>query len=158
MSQERRFGELLSQVAREVTLRQTSDVCCGDLTFEQFQTLQAIGASKQASIGSLSTQLRVDLSTMSRNVTVLQRTNYLSRARSAEDGRVVHVRLTARGRRALESLRCGEREILGDVYARLPAHERPRMVKALEVLQSCLEYPTETEVCCPPPAARKNAS
>jgi len=39
-----RFAELLARVAREVTLRQASDVCCGDLTLEQFQTLRAARA------------------------------------------------------------------------------------------------------------------
>src|SRR3954469_21206028 len=144
MSQQRRFAELLSQVARDITLRQASDVCCGDLTLEQFQTLRAIvgstpgaasasaPASDQRSMGSLSTQLRVDLSTMSRNVTVLERNGYLSRARSADDARVVHVRLTPKGKRALETLRCGERDVLGDVYRELPAARRPAIVEALE--------------------------
>src|SRR5439155_25234515 len=118
MAQENRFAELLSAVAREVTLRQASDVCCGDLTLEQFQTLRALSASDQLSIGALSTQLRVDMSTMSRNVTVLERNGYLLRTRSAEDARVVHVRLTAKGKRALESLRCDERDVLKDVYQR----------------------------------------
>src|SRR3954469_10712483 len=150
MSQQRRFAELLSQVARDITLRQASDVCCGDLTLEQFQTLRAIvgstpgaasasaPASDQRSIGSLSTLLRVDLSTMSRNVTVLERNGYLLRSRGADDGRIVHVGITPRGKRALESLRCDERDVLADVYGRLPAGERSRVIRALEVLQTCL--------------------
>src|SRR6476469_4323845 len=104
MTEADRFAELLSRVAREVTLRQASDVCCGDLTLEQFQTLRALGASAQLSMGALSSRLRVDLSTMSRNVTVLERNGYLARARDAEDARIVHVRLTARGKRALDTL------------------------------------------------------
>src|SRR4051794_25679688 len=111
MAQENRFAELLSAVAREITLRQATDVCCGDLTLEQFQTLRALSQADPLSIGALSTQLRVDLSTMSRNVTLLERNGYLLRARSAEDARVVHVRLTAKGKRALESLRCDERDV-----------------------------------------------
>ena len=158
MAQDDRFASLLAEVAREVTLRQASDVCCGELTLEQFQTLQAISASGQRSISSLSTQLRVDLSTMSRNVTVLERNGYLLRARSAEDGRVVHVKLTAKGKRALDTLQCEERDVLRDVYQRVPAAERPRVLKALEVLQSCLgEGDAAGTACCPPPAARKGA-
>ena len=159
MAQENRFAELLSRVAREVTMRQASDVCCGELTLEQFQTLRAISGSAQLSIGSLSTQLRVDLSTMSRNVTVLERDGYLLRARSAEDARVVHVRLTTKGRRALETLRCDERDVLTSVYERLPAAERTGVLKALEVLQSCLGEPGTTgAACCPPASARRGSS
>jgi DNA-binding MarR family transcriptional regulator len=159
MGQENRFAELLSQVAREVTMRQASDVCCGDLTLEQFQTLRAISVSEQLSIGSLSTQLRVDLSTMSRNVTVLERNGYLLRVRSAEDARVVHVRLTTKGKRALETLRCDERDVLTSVYQSLSAAERPGVLKALEILQSCLGDAGITgAACCPPTAARKGSS
>ena len=159
MAQETRFAELLSHVARAVTLRQASDVCCGQLTLEQFQTLRAISVSVRLSIGSLSTQLRVDLSTMSRNVTVLERNGYLLRARSVQDGRVVHVRLTTRGKRALETLRCDERDVLADVYQSLPPVERPRVLKALEVLHGCLAESEATRAaCCPPASARTGAS
>jgi DNA-binding MarR family transcriptional regulator len=159
MAHENRFAEVLSAVAREVTLRQASDVCCGDLTLEQFQTLRALSSSDQPSIGALSAQLRVDMSTMSRNVTVLERNGYLLRARSADDARVVHVRLTAKGKRALESLQCEERDVLKDVYQRLPVTERPMVLKALEALQSCLEESTTgAPPCCSPARPGKSTS
>jgi DNA-binding MarR family transcriptional regulator len=159
MAQGHRFAELLSRVAREITLRQASEVCCGDLTLEQFQTLRAVRASDQLTIGSLSGVLRVDLSTMSRNVTVLERNGYLLRSRSSEDGRIVHVGITAKGNRALETLNCDERDILKDVYERMPPAERPKVVKALEVLRTCLEETGSAgAACCPPATTRKSAS
>ena len=159
MAQERRFAELLAQVAREVTLRQASDVCCGDLTLEQFQTLRVVSVAESLSIGALSSQLRVDLSTMSRNVTVLERNGYLLRARSAEDGRIVYVKLTPKGKRALETLQCEERDDLKDVYQRLPVAERTGVVKALEVLHGCLAGADAAgAACCPPVSVRKGTS
>jgi DNA-binding MarR family transcriptional regulator len=158
MAQGDRFAELLSRVAREVTVRQSSEVCCGDLTLEQFQTLRAVSLSKRSSIGSLSTELHVDLSTMSRNVTLLERNGYLLRARSAEDGRIVHVEITAKGKRALNTLRCEEREVLSDVYERLPPSERPKVLKALESLSTCLEKTQNGEPCCQPASTRKSSS
>lgn len=157
MAQEDRFAELLSHVAREVRLRQAADVCCGDLTLEQFQTLRAVGGDGPLSIGALSARLRVELSTMSRNVTVLEKNGHLMRARDEEDARIVKVRLTAKGRRALESLRCDERDVLRDVYERLPAAERAGTIRALELLRGCLET---TDVggaacCAPVPLARR---
>jgi len=154
-----RFAELLSQVAREITLRQASDVCCGPLTLEQFQTLRTVDTSDELAIGALSTKRRVDFSTMSRNVTVLERNGYLVRSRNAEDGRVVQVGITAKGKRALETLRCDERDVLANVYLRVPAAERPTIMRALETLQACLGEPIGAEaVCCPPPAKSKSAS
>jgi DNA-binding MarR family transcriptional regulator len=159
MAEEARFGELLSQVARAITRRQASDVCCGDLTLEQFQTLRAVSGADQPSLGSLSASLRLDPSTMSRNVALLERNGYLQRARSAEDGRVVRVRLTAKGKRALESLRCDERDVFGDAYQRLPVAERAKVVQALEALTSCLEVGDDrARACCPPVAIRRRVA
>ena len=157
MTEADRFAELLSRVAREITLRQAADVCCGDLTLEQFQTLQAVSASSDPlSIGALSAQLRVALSTMSRNASLLERNGYLLRARSAEDGRMVHVGISPKGKRALETLRCDERDVLADVYQRLPAGDRPRVVKALEVLRTCLDESNgAAAACCPPTPIRR---
>jgi DNA-binding MarR family transcriptional regulator len=159
MGQEHKFAELLTRVAREVTRRQASEVCCGDLTLEQYRTLQALSAVEQLTIGTLSSQLRVDLSTMSRNVSVLERNGYLARTRSAEDGRIVYVLLTRKGTRALETLRCGERDIFKDVYQQLAPAKRPGVVKALEALQCCLgNADAEGTPCCTPSPTRKGAS
>jgi DNA-binding MarR family transcriptional regulator len=158
MAREDRFAELLSRVAREVTRRQASEVCCGELTLEQFQTLRAVSTSERVSMGSLSAQLHVDLSTMSRNVTLLERNGYLLRARAADDGRIVEVKLTGKGERALHTLRCGERDILGGVYDRLSRSDRPAIVKALETLSDCLGEPVDGAACCAPTPPRKTAS
>jgi DNA-binding MarR family transcriptional regulator len=158
MTEGDRFAELLSRVAREVTIRQASDVCCGDLTLEQFQTLRAVSTSDQVSIGSLSALLRVDVSTMSRNVALLERNAYLVRARSADDGRIVLVRLTAKGKRALHTLRCGERDILGDMYERLPPAERRQVLEALESLSACLTEANDAPDCCAPVTIRRTTT
>jgi DNA-binding MarR family transcriptional regulator len=159
MTRGHRFAELLSQVAREITLRQASEVCCGDLTLEQFQTLRAVDASDQLSVGALSMKLRVDFSTISRNVTLLERNGYLERSRSVEDGRVVRVGITAKGIRALETLRCDERDVLTSVYERLPVRERPAVTRALQLLQTCLDESGDAEAaCCPPSSRAKTAS
>ena len=160
MAEGDRFTELLARVAREVTIRQSSQICCGDLTLEQFQTLKAVSGSDQLSIGALSGQLRVDMSTMSRNVALLERNGYVLRARSADDGRIVQVALTAKGKRALHTLRCGERDVLGDVFDRLPPAQRPRVLEALESLSACLAQ-AQTDAgaaCCPPVAIRRTTT
>jgi DNA-binding MarR family transcriptional regulator len=160
MAQQERFIELLAQVAREITRRQSSDVCCGGLTLEQFQTLAAVSAADPSSIGSLSDRLCVDLSTMSRNVTVLERKGHLQRARGADDARVVHVRLTSKGKRSLTTLRCDQREVFKDVYGRLPAADRSQVVKALEALRACLTEttPPAGHCCAPMVLGRKSPS
>ena len=76
---------VISTVARRVSKLQSTEICCGALTREQFETLRTIEVVRDPSMGALSAALRVDLSTMSRNVSVLEREKYVSRARAAED-------------------------------------------------------------------------
>jgi DNA-binding MarR family transcriptional regulator len=42
--------------------------------------------------------------------------------------------LTVKGRRALETLRCDQQEVLQETYERLPSAERTKVVEALELL------------------------
>jgi DNA-binding MarR family transcriptional regulator len=58
---------------------------------------------------------------------------------------VVHVGITGKGKRALESLRCDERDVLGDVYDRLPPGDRPRVLEALERIRACLDESSRGE-------------
>jgi DNA-binding MarR family transcriptional regulator len=146
-----RFASLVSEVAREINRRRSSDACCGDLTLEQFETLRAVRqAGDRVAIGALSVTVGVDVSTMSRNASVLERNGYVRRARHDDDGRVVLVTLTPKGREALETLRCGERDVLGDIYARIAPAERAQVVKALETLCGCLAEVAVPDACCAP--------
>ena len=49
-------------------------------------------------------------------------------------------------------------EVLSDVYERLPPSERPKVLKALESLSTCLEKSDNGEACCQPAPARKSSS
>lgn len=152
MKQQDRFAKALSTVARRVSKLQSTEVCCGALTREQFETLRTIQAGQDPSMSTLSAALRVDVSTMSRNVSVLEREKYVSRARSAGDSRMVTVVLTPKGRNALETLRCDEQDVMARVFARLPTAGRASIVQALEAVQAALvsEGGASTDACCAP--------
>ncbi len=98
----------------------------------------------------LSAALRVDISTMSRNVSVLEREKYVSRVRAQDDSRIVTVLLTPKGRNALETLRCDEREVMANVYRKIPMASRAAILETLSVLQAALESDdlTAAEACC----------
>ncbi|HEY8923483.1 MAG TPA: MarR family winged helix-turn-helix transcriptional regulator [Polyangia bacterium] len=159
MTKAEQFAALVSDVAREVVRRRSSDACCGDLTLEQYEALRAVSRDERSTIGSLSKALGVDISTMSRNVSVLERNGYLARVRSEDDGRIVRVSLTSGGRRALETLRCGERDVLGDVYDRLPPSDRAAVMTALQALRACLlQEGGAATSCCSPVTVRRRTS
>lgn len=151
MKHQERFAKSLSAISRRVSKLQTSEICCGALTREQFETLRTIAATRDPSMSALSTSLRVDLSTMSRNISVLEREKYVARARPAEDSRIVTVVLTAKGRDALETLRCDEQDVMAKVFRRLPPAGRASLVEALETVQAALDnddVAASDQACC----------
>jgi DNA-binding MarR family transcriptional regulator len=151
-----RFARALSSVARGVSKLQTAEICCGGLTPEQFETLKAIVAMGDPSMSGLSATLRVDLSTMSRNVSVLEREGYVSRARRHDDSRIVMVILTRKGTTALETLQCDEKDVIARLYQRIPSASRSSVVEALELVLIALAPSDEEQVaCCPDPQPRK---
>jgi DNA-binding MarR family transcriptional regulator len=154
-----RFAKALAAISRRVSKLQATEICCGDLTREQFETLRTIEAGRDLSISALSGALQVDLSTMSRNISVLEREKYVSRARPAEDSRIVTVVLTPKGRNALETLRCDEQDVMARVFRRLPTANRAALVEALETVQAALasDDAVAGEPCCAADAPKRAA-
>ncbi|MFL5303580.1 MAG: MarR family winged helix-turn-helix transcriptional regulator [Polyangia bacterium] len=160
MKHQDRFAEALSAISRRVSKLQATEICCGGLTREQFETLRSIEATREPSMSALSAALGVDASTMSRNIAVLEREKYVSRARATEDSRVVTVGLTVRGRNALQTLRCDEQDVMARVFRRLPTASRGSIVDALEVVRAALvlDPPDILEgACCAEPTAKRDA-
>ena len=97
MGNKAQFGKVLLSVARAVDRVQRDEICCGDLTLQQFETLKRISTADKSTLGSVAPALEIDLSTASRNLTRLEKQGYVSKVRDESDARTVILRLTARG-------------------------------------------------------------
>ena len=95
------------------TLRMTSrvvtqlyDDCLrpSGLRVTQFSILAAVARLGEANLKQLEDELAIDQTTLTRSLTLLERDGVLERASHA-DGRIKAMRLTSRGRRALEVAR-----------------------------------------------------
>jgi len=94
----------LRMVSRVVT--QLYDDCLrpSGLRVTQFSILAAVARLGEASLKQLEDELAIDQTTLTRSLTLLERDGVLERA-SHPDGRVKAMRLTSKGRRALEEAR-----------------------------------------------------
>ena len=94
----------LRMVSRVVT--QLYDDCLrpSGLRVTQFSILAAIARRGEASLKQLENELAIDQTTLTRSLTLLERDGVLERA-SHPDARIKAMRLTAKGRRALEVAR-----------------------------------------------------
>src|SRR5256884_9250874 len=94
----------LRMVSRVVT--QLYDDCLRSscLRATQFSILAAVARLGEASLKQLEDELAIDQTTLTRSLTLLERDGVLERA-SHLDGRIKAMRLTSKGRRALEVAR-----------------------------------------------------
>ena len=148
-----RFAALASQIARGVSRLERDEVCCGDLTLQQFETLRTLQAAGPLTLGAAAKALGIDLSTASRNLALLVKGGYLTRRRGKEDARQVSFALSRKGAGRLESLCCDERMVFASLFARVPADRRAEVVAALEVLAAALTAERAAEPaapCCAP--------
>jgi len=90
----------LRRAARAVTQHFDANFAPAGLKATQFTVLSAVSAMGPTSIGALAEWLVTDVSTLSRNLALLQRRGLL-RATAGSDRRVRDIRLTAAGRRAV---------------------------------------------------------
>ena len=154
MGNKAQFGKVLLSVVRAVDRMQRDEICCGDLTLQQFDTLKRISTADRTTLGSVAQDLEIDLSTASRNLTRLEKQGYVSKLRDESDARSVILGLTPKGKRALSTLSCDERDAFAAVYDRVPAARRAEVIAGLTVLTEALEKthdPSSAGPCCPTP-------
>ncbi len=147
-----RFATLASRVARGISRLEREDICCGDLTLQQFQALRALRIAGPLTLGAAAKELGIDLSTASRNLARLVKSGYLTRKQGTEDAREVRFALSKRGNGCLDSLACDERLVFAGLLARVPADRRPLVGEALELLAAALDAERDqgASACCVP--------
>lgn len=144
------FTELARRVARRLTSIEREQVCCGEITLQQFDTLRSLREAAGMTTSAIAERQGIDLSTASRNLAVLEKHGYLSRARAKADSRQVEHRLTAKGRRCVESLCCDEQAVFDALFSRIPEAERAPVLRALGVLADALDSPVAASCCAVP--------
>lgn len=146
------FPTLARQVARGLSRLERDRICCGDITLQQYDTLRALHERAALPTSDVATTLGIDLSTASRNLAVLEKNGYLTRARGEGDARQIVNKLTRKGSRCISSLCCDERTVFDAVYEKIPASKRAAVLSALEALSRALTDADESASapCCPP--------
>jgi len=147
-----RFAALASKVARGISRLERDEICCADLTLQQFETLRSLRDAGPLTLGAAAKSLGIDLSTASRNLGRLVTNGYLLRRRGKEDAREVRFALSKKGAARLDSLCCDERIVFASLLARLPADRLAVVGEALEVLAAALDHEpaAEATACCAP--------
>jgi DNA-binding MarR family transcriptional regulator len=94
-----------------------------DLTFPQLRALSVLQRG-HVSVGQLAETLGIGLAAASTLADRMARRQFIVRRSDPDDGRVVRLELSARGRRLIERMERGRTEHLGKVIARMTPAER----------------------------------
>jgi DNA-binding MarR family transcriptional regulator len=105
------------------------------LTPSQLSVLASLDRRGALTLGELAECERVAPPSITKVVAKLEEAELIRREPDANDRRVVHVRLTAKGGRLLTSSRQRKNAWLAARLAELPAAERARVADALDVLE-----------------------
>ena len=126
----------LRMVSRAVTQLYDDILRPSGLRVTQFSILATIARSGEANLRQLERALAIDQTTLTRGLGLLERDRLIERA-PHPDGRIKAMRLTAKGRRALDVARPlwgrAQNRVLGELGTRAWADAQRRLARLLHV-------------------------
>ena len=131
--------ERMVALVRAFGLHKPEETPCG----KPVSVAEAHGVMELARGGPLvqkeiASRLRMEKSTVSRLVGMLEARGWVRSARSSEDGRAVEVKLTEAGERAAENIAEARRAKFARVMEAIPEAERASVLEALRVLEEAM--------------------
>jgi DNA-binding MarR family transcriptional regulator len=137
-------GALLREVARLHThLQRVCVAYCAGTTVTQCTVLTELGRSGPVPLAELSRRIGFDKSWTSRAVDHLVEEGLITKVPSETDRRMVHLSLSAEGKRRLHDLNCTLNGLADQVMRRIPVAEHEGVHRALTLLLGALQNEVE---------------
>ncbi len=112
-----------------------------EVTLSQYQHLDPLErADEPLAVGEVALQAGVAPPTATRMLDSLERDGFVVRERQAGDRRVVHVRITDEGRRAVKAKRARSDAKRAEVFSSLPPAERKQAARVLSRLAEAMDH------------------
>lgn len=131
------FNHVMDMEAKAVITSEFSDISNNDM-----HIIEAIGTDELKSMSVIAHGLSVTVSTLTTNMNGLEKKGYIVRERSQTDKRVVHVKLTDKGRKAFFHHRDFHKKMIRAIVKDLSGEETEVLYRCLVNLSSFLESAT----------------
>ena len=126
-------------LVRELGLHRPDRTPCGQpIAVAEAHALLELSREPGLSQNGLAAQLRLEKSTVSRIVTLLERRGWVERRRDKSDTRIVHVHLTRDGQDAAANLAASRQAKFSNIFTAIPAAERATVLHALNTLSQVI--------------------
>ncbi len=124
---------------RALGLHQPERTPCGQpVAVAEAHALMELAREPGLSQSGLASYLRLEKSTVSRIVTMLERRSWVERQRDGADARIVHVSLTAAGREAVATIAAAREAKFAEIFAAIPESKREALLDSLDTLMRVL--------------------
>lgn len=110
-----------------------------EVTVPQFRLLVLLASAEERTVGDIAEALGVNQSNATRHCDRLQRLGLVERRRSADDGRVVCVRLTTDGEKLVDAVMRQRRADVRRVLEEMPSADREATLAALRAFNVAAE-------------------
>lgn len=131
------FNHVMDMEAKAVITSDFSDISNNDM-----HIIEAIGVDELKNMSEIARKLFVTVSTLTTNMNGLEKKGYIIRERSRTDKRVVHVKLTDKGRKAFFHHRDFHKKMIRAIVKDLSDEEMEALYRCLVNLNSFLEPDT----------------
>lgn len=122
-------------LVRALGLHRPDQTPCGQpIAVAEAHALLELSREPGLSQNGLAARLRLEKSTVSRIVTLLERRGWVERKRDQTDTRIVHVHLTRDGVASAASLAASRQAKFANVFDAIPTAERAAVLNALDIL------------------------
>ncbi|MBK9715038.1 MAG: MarR family transcriptional regulator [Kouleothrix sp.] len=129
------FQEQITAFIRAFGLHRPEQTPCGEaIAVAEAHALLELSRAAPLSQRSLAQRLRLEKSTISRLVGLLEQRGWITRARNAHDARVLELRLTVAGQQAAAQLVEARRVKFARLLDAIPAEHHPLVLEALRLL------------------------
>ncbi|MCG7409795.1 MarR family transcriptional regulator [Paenibacillus sp. ACRRX] len=126
---ERKFGYLLAQTYRQVSMELSARIRPYDITREQWAVLSRLIDENGITQVELAERCDKDQPTVTRIIQHLVRKGFIQRMQSARDKRAYEIRLTAAGEALIEQLIPIEQAFIAELMAGFSSAEEERLVQ-----------------------------
>lgn len=128
------FNHVMDMEAKAVI---TPEFC--DISNNDMHIIEAIGVDELKNMSEIARKLAVTVGTLTTNMNGLEKKGYIIRERSQTDKRVVHVRLTDKGRKAFFHHRDFHKKMIRAIVKDLSGEEMEALYRCLMNLNRFLD-------------------
>ena len=129
-----RLHRLMKDLVKRYQFRDRNRICCFGISVSGCHVLDELAEHGDQAMQALAGRMYLSVSTMTRVVGQLVRKGYIARRRDAEDGRIVWVSITPKGKDVLGKIHDALIETQREILRPLAPRERQVALQVLEQL------------------------